>query len=87
MIPSTFILKVHQVLFYHFLNRLCGSLILFLMGKCIEISNPITQKRMFRTQPSLQLQFLCIHTRGVGREVISAIQEEKGLYIRFQKKN
>lgn len=42
---------------------------------------------MFGAQPNLQLPFLCICTIGVGREAISVIQEAKGLYVRFQKKN
>lgn len=41
---------------------------------------------MFRAQPVLQLRVLCVCIVSVGREVISVIQEEKGLYIRFQKK-
>lgn len=87
MIPSTFILKVHQVPFYHFLNSLCGSLIIIFNEKMHLNFQPNHSKGMFGAQPVLQLQFLCICTTGVGREVISVIQEEKGLYVRFRKKN
>lgn len=37
------------------------------MGKCISISNPITQKGMSGAQPSCKRQFLWIRTTGLEK--------------------